>query len=515
MSIIQNMLKKYFSNQETRILMVGMDAGGKTTMLYKLKLGEVVTTIPTIGFNVETVRYHGIDFIFWDVGGCDKIRPLWRHYFANTKAIFFVIDSNDRGRFEEFTIELHRLLAQDELKDALFLLVANKQDLPNSASLKEITESFKLDSIRSHQWYIQGTCAQSGDGLYECLDWVACVLKNGNGMRKIKPKNELAERKEEKIVERKDEKTLLEQWLERKDNTDDEFLKSLEDLSLEEWDHYTHLRIAWLYITRLGRKEGMKKIFFGIKNYIDKSGRTRKTFNETLTYFFCHMVHYAIATTNTPEKNFKVFLLMNPRLSSFEMLFEYYTKDLIFRSAKARAEVVLPNVKPLPSLISNIEQVEFKKVEDNIPGPKKASEDVKLIADFESRKLEGWSQETAIRLIWYYLTKLERRAGVKKIFEKFEWHYGKNYHLTQTYTLIQLTDLHLRQSLATTSLEFVREDKNKSLLNQLLWKEYYSEVVFESGIKEMKLPDKKPFPSLLPPATESKRGFVSRLFGAK
>src|SRR6185436_9240917 len=80
-----------FGKKESRILMVGLDAAGKTTILYKLKLGEVVTTIPTLGFNVETVQYKKINFTVWDVGGQDKIRPLWRHYFQNTQGfrLFF------------------------------------------------------------------------------------------------------------------------------------------------------------------------------------------------------------------------------------------------------------------------------------------------------------------------------------------------------------------------------------------------------------------------------------------
>ena len=76
-----------FGKKEMRILMVGLDAAGKTTILYKLKLGEIVTTIPTIGFNVETVEYKNISFTVWDVGGQDKIRPLWRHYFQNTQGM--------------------------------------------------------------------------------------------------------------------------------------------------------------------------------------------------------------------------------------------------------------------------------------------------------------------------------------------------------------------------------------------------------------------------------------------
>ena len=78
--------------------------------MYKLKLGEIVTTIPTIGFNVETVEYKNISFTVWDVGGQDKIRPLWRHYFQNTQGLIFVVDSNDRDRVSEARDELHRML---------------------------------------------------------------------------------------------------------------------------------------------------------------------------------------------------------------------------------------------------------------------------------------------------------------------------------------------------------------------------------------------------------------------
>lgn len=77
--------------RETRMLMVGLDYVGKTTILYKLKLGEIVTTIPTIGFNVETVSYKNISFTVWDVGSRGQMRPLWRHYYQNTDALIFVV----------------------------------------------------------------------------------------------------------------------------------------------------------------------------------------------------------------------------------------------------------------------------------------------------------------------------------------------------------------------------------------------------------------------------------------
>jgi len=159
-----------------RILMVGLDAAGKTTILYKLKLGEIVTTIPTIGFNVETVEYKNINFTVWDVGGQDKIRPLWRHYFQNTQGLIFVVDSNDRERINEAHEELNKMLNEDELREAAVLIFANKQDLPNAMSVAEITDKLGLHSLRSRKWYIQSTCATSGDGLYEGLDWLSNVL---------------------------------------------------------------------------------------------------------------------------------------------------------------------------------------------------------------------------------------------------------------------------------------------------------------------------------------------------
>ncbi|KAG8430958.1 hypothetical protein GDO86_019654 [Hymenochirus boettgeri] len=159
-----------------RILMVGLDAAGKTTILYKLKLGEIVTTIPTIGFNVETVEYKNICFTVWDVGGQDKIRPLWRHYFQNTQGLIFVVDSNDRERIQEAAEELQKMLQEDELRDAVLLVFANKQDLPNAMAISEMTDKLNLQTLRNRTWYVQATCATQGTGLYEGLDWLSNEL---------------------------------------------------------------------------------------------------------------------------------------------------------------------------------------------------------------------------------------------------------------------------------------------------------------------------------------------------
>merc|ERR1712088_954725 len=175
---ISSVFSKLFAKKQMRILMVGLDAAGKTTILYKLKLGEIVTTIPTIGFNVETVEYKNISFTVWDVGGQDKIRPLWRHYFQNTQGLIFVVDSNDRERLGEARDELMRMLNEDELRDAVLLVFANKQDLPNAMTASEVTDKLGLHNLRQRRWHTQSTCATSGDGLYEGLDWLSNQLNN-------------------------------------------------------------------------------------------------------------------------------------------------------------------------------------------------------------------------------------------------------------------------------------------------------------------------------------------------
>lgn len=169
-------LPRSFSSLSCLCLAVGLDAAGKTTILYKLKLGEIVTTIPTIGFNVETVQYKNISFTVWDVGGQDKIRPLWRHYFQNTQGLIFVVDSNDRERVGEAQKELQNMLGEDELRDAVILIFANKQDLPNAMTAAELTDKLKLNDMRNRRWFIQAACATQGEGLYEGLDWLSSEL---------------------------------------------------------------------------------------------------------------------------------------------------------------------------------------------------------------------------------------------------------------------------------------------------------------------------------------------------
>lgn len=162
--------------EDVSLLMVGLDAAGKTTILYKLKLGTVVTTVPTIGFNVETVEYRNLSFTVWDIGGQDRLRPLWRHYYRGARGLIYVVDSNDRERLEDAREELSKILEEEEMREAVVLVIANKQDLPNAMPAAEISERLGLQKVRGRQWYIQSACATSGDGLYEGLDWLSRAL---------------------------------------------------------------------------------------------------------------------------------------------------------------------------------------------------------------------------------------------------------------------------------------------------------------------------------------------------
>ncbi|XP_059675205.1 ADP-ribosylation factor 6 isoform X2 [Cinclus cinclus] len=137
-------LSKIFGNKEMRILMLGLDAAGKTTILYKLKLGQSVTTIPTVGFN----------------------------------GLIFVVDCADRDRIDEARQELHRIINDREMRDAIILIFANKQDLPDAMKPHEIQEKLGLTRIRDRNWYVQPSCATTGDGLYEGLTWLTSNYKS-------------------------------------------------------------------------------------------------------------------------------------------------------------------------------------------------------------------------------------------------------------------------------------------------------------------------------------------------
>ncbi|WFD35904.1 Arf GTPase arl1 [Malassezia cuniculi] len=172
-SSLFNSLAWWRSGAPVRILMLGLDSAGKTTILYRLQLGEVISTIPTIGFNVETVEYNNIQLQVWDLGGQSSIRPYWRCYYADTAAIIYVVDASDHQRLPTARAELLAMLSEEELRGCKLLVFANKQDLPNALDEGQVGSAIGLNEIRDRQWSIWRCSAKTGDGLTEGLDW--CV----------------------------------------------------------------------------------------------------------------------------------------------------------------------------------------------------------------------------------------------------------------------------------------------------------------------------------------------------
>lgn len=167
-----------FSERHAKILMLGLDAAGKTTVLYKLKLNEIVSTIPTIGFNVETVQpVKNVSFTVWDVGGQDKIRPLWRHYFVGCEGLIFVVDSADPTRFREAQSELEWILEADEMEGVPVVILANKQDLPKAATPSDVAAKLGLRDVRNRKWHVQGTSATVGEGVLEAMQELSKLVK--------------------------------------------------------------------------------------------------------------------------------------------------------------------------------------------------------------------------------------------------------------------------------------------------------------------------------------------------
>jgi len=177
MGLFQSVIAKIgslFGNdeREVRILILGLDNAGKTTILYRLQVGEVVLTTPTIGFNVETIKYNNVKLQVWDLGGQSSIRPYWRCYFANTDAIIYVVDSTDVKRLGISKEELFQMLEEEELRDAILCVFANKQDKEGALPLQKINEDLALSKIKNRKYQIFKTSAKEGYGIKEGLEWI-------------------------------------------------------------------------------------------------------------------------------------------------------------------------------------------------------------------------------------------------------------------------------------------------------------------------------------------------------
>ncbi|CAL8362849.1 unnamed protein product [Merluccius merluccius] len=163
-----------------QVLMLGLDGAGKTTLLYNLKYGERVVTVPTVGFNVEMLetKGRGPELTVWDVGGQRRMRPQWRHHYADTGVLVFVVDSGDVRRLAEAREELHQVLRCQSLRRIPLVVLANKQDLPGALSPAQLSLRLDLGTAcgGDRVWFVQACSAASGAGLEAGFRRVAHLL---------------------------------------------------------------------------------------------------------------------------------------------------------------------------------------------------------------------------------------------------------------------------------------------------------------------------------------------------
>ena len=183
MGFIFSKILDFFSRSRSnfKIIILGIQNAGKTTILYRLSLGQLVQTTPTIGSNVEEISYNNVKLQAWDLGGQESTRSVWDVYFVNTDAIIYVIDSHDTN-YDESKTQFYKLLENEALKNAVILIYANKQDLSEAKSVNDIIQIYELNKLKDHVWNIQPCSAQTGEGLITGMKWLSdqLVFKSNN-----------------------------------------------------------------------------------------------------------------------------------------------------------------------------------------------------------------------------------------------------------------------------------------------------------------------------------------------
>ncbi|KAL6042920.1 ADP-ribosylation factor-like protein 2 [Balamuthia mandrillaris] len=172
MGLLTILKKQKLKEKEMRLLMLGLDNAGKTTLVKRFNGEEVDEVSPTLGFNINTLEYQGYRLNIWDVGGQKSLRSYWRNYFEQTDGLVWVVDCADKRRLLDCKQELSMLLQEERLAGASLLIFANKQDITGALSSEELTESLALHEIKNRHWRIQPCSALTGQGLTEGMHWL-------------------------------------------------------------------------------------------------------------------------------------------------------------------------------------------------------------------------------------------------------------------------------------------------------------------------------------------------------
>ncbi|MHA1270273.1 MAG: ADP-ribosylation factor-like protein [Candidatus Helarchaeota archaeon] len=166
--------KKLFSKSKKNIkmVMIGLDNAGKTSILNYLKSGEMTQTIPTIGVNYESVKFKNLLFNCYDIGGQVAFRQFWGEAVQDCNALLFVMDSADRQRIEEVKKEFTSIVNEFLPPKVPILILSNKIDIEGHMTEAEIANTFNMPELEKRTWHIQETSVITGYGLVEAFIWL-------------------------------------------------------------------------------------------------------------------------------------------------------------------------------------------------------------------------------------------------------------------------------------------------------------------------------------------------------
>ncbi|KAI5464985.1 hypothetical protein BGZ63DRAFT_350120 [Mariannaea sp. PMI_226] len=514
------------NNSENVGVLMGNDAAGKTTLLYQLKCGEHVQTIPTIGFNVETIESPDRSKItLWDIGGCDMIRPLIRHYIVKDRFIVFIHDCHDAERLDYSLEHLHA--GAQWMIDAgcrYMWVLFNKQDLLPPAERESIVGGLRTrfeaelkqyqDKISVKIMDTPGLSAVSGDQLDVVMNDIRDTLQGTSKSSQKSTKDQVA-----KLEQGPSEMELVERIKVANQNSigPDQFWKSFMSGDLDSWDHYSHLR-AGFFVLIEGLSKGARLLecatnFLEQLNTLRQKNpeRFRNTAHKTMTIFWLYQIQ-AAAIAFQAERSFTKFpsqadfgeiLLSTPTLMNSGLWKSYYSKDLLF-SPGAREYWHLPDLQPLPSF----------KLQTTDSGP-----DIMPQVMENSYRLPRFAFAVVQKTL---SSKLRRGGVVKQALESLQastirLRASNNlinpYSETQSYFWIQLVHALLKSleinatspSQAMTEADVPGAKLTFDAFRVLFdlsgdeWKTYYSPGVWDSIQARMAFvpPDRKPLPNVL------------------
>ncbi|PBK95277.1 hypothetical protein ARMGADRAFT_1163892 [Armillaria gallica] len=364
--MLRQFIGRYFPNKgEHAVTFMGLDYAGKTTLLYLLKLNQIIPTISTIGFNVETVDVplpgrRRRRLTCWDAGtgcGIHGVYPLLRMFVETSAGVVWVVDSTDRERIDESVETFSSLLigTGDEAGPA--------GDDVRGRDTRQVCKSH----LRRNA-FVYGAALVRPDAtaaLSAAFEWFIAAIESPSTTSTSKQPPVNPGSSDPLELDKK-----LSAWLARTetDTPPEEFIAQFLSAKLSTWDHYTHIRIAYAILTTYGRQKGKDMIFDGIENFIARSPiASGRTYHVTMTYFWIQLVHLGIRNTppsgasNASEimlvdsvepspEDFIRFLLMNTHLLVGNLWTAFYSKDAM-TSPEAKADVILPDKKPLPNLV--------------------------------------------------------------------------------------------------------------------------------------------------------------------